>query len=307
MRVIVVLHAGKATVPKNKNLEKAAKIYKSTQDTIITFRCRIDFDGGFGMIYDSLDCAKKRSPDTDFCDKKKTTRKQSPESQLTYVQLFAPTQVPSHQQSHSLSSGGIHELNLSTHFGSVVLRLYLPYGCTCLNQDQNGMVRNQRDIFVTSPSRTALIYDIISTALINDIISTALIYNLISTALMYDIISTALIYDIISTALIWHEVNYRVLFFHNELSGCKSNNQLRAECTRITDKFMAFLTNISIIMITTIVNIITTIISDITSIIITSIIISRGKKEPANDKQSNLESSLDVRCQIIKAMVQRDG
>lgn len=34
----------------------------------------------------------------------------SPESRLTYVQLFAPTQVPSHQQSHLLSSG-----NLLTH------------------------------------------------------------------------------------------------------------------------------------------------------------------------------------------------
>lgn len=30
---------------------------------------------------------------------------ESPESRLTYVQLFAPTQVPSHQQSHLLSSG----------------------------------------------------------------------------------------------------------------------------------------------------------------------------------------------------------
>ncbi|KAK2101814.1 ribosomal 40S subunit protein S24B, partial [Saguinus oedipus] len=61
--VIDVLHPGKATVPKTEIREKLAKMYKTTPDVIFIFGFRTHFGGskttGFGMIYDSLDYAKK--------------------------------------------------------------------------------------------------------------------------------------------------------------------------------------------------------------------------------------------------------
>ena len=64
--VIDVLHPGKATVPKTEIREKLAKMYKTTPDVIFVFGFRTHFgDGktiGFGMIYLSLDYAKKNEP-----------------------------------------------------------------------------------------------------------------------------------------------------------------------------------------------------------------------------------------------------
>jgi small subunit ribosomal protein S24e len=61
--VIDVLHPGKATVPKTEIRGKLAKMYKTTPDVIFVFGFRTHFSGGkttgFGMIYDSLDYAKK--------------------------------------------------------------------------------------------------------------------------------------------------------------------------------------------------------------------------------------------------------
>lgn len=61
-----MLHPGKATVPKTEIREKLAKMYKTTPDVIFVFGFRTHFGGGkttgFGMIYDSLDYAKKNEP-----------------------------------------------------------------------------------------------------------------------------------------------------------------------------------------------------------------------------------------------------
>ncbi|KAK2496458.1 hypothetical protein MC885_009915 [Smutsia gigantea] len=62
--VIDVLHPRKAT--KTEIWEKLAKMYKTTPDVIFVFAFRTHFGGdkttGFGMIYDSLDYAKKNEP-----------------------------------------------------------------------------------------------------------------------------------------------------------------------------------------------------------------------------------------------------
>uniref|UniRef100_A0A2K6KPX2 Small ribosomal subunit protein eS24 n=1 Tax=Rhinopithecus bieti TaxID=61621 RepID=A0A2K6KPX2_RHIBE len=96
--VIDVLHPGKATVPKTEIREKLAKMYKTTPDVIFVFGFRTHFGGGkttgFGMIYDSLDYAKKMNPNIDLQDmacmrrkdlKKATkgTQEQNEESQGT--------------------------------------------------------------------------------------------------------------------------------------------------------------------------------------------------------------------------------
>ncbi|XP_034846827.1 40S ribosomal protein S24-like [Mirounga leonina] len=83
--VIDVLHPGKATVPKTEIREKLAKMYKTTPDVIFVLGFRTHFGGskttGFGMIYDSLDYAKKNEPKHrlarhDLYEKKKASRKQ---------------------------------------------------------------------------------------------------------------------------------------------------------------------------------------------------------------------------------------
>ncbi|ELW48099.1 40S ribosomal protein S24 [Tupaia chinensis] len=60
--VIDVLHPRKAT----EIWEKLAKMYKTTLDVIFVFGFRTHFGGGkttgFGMIYNSLDYAKKNEP-----------------------------------------------------------------------------------------------------------------------------------------------------------------------------------------------------------------------------------------------------
>uniref|UniRef100_A0A8C3YW97 40S ribosomal protein S24 n=1 Tax=Catagonus wagneri TaxID=51154 RepID=A0A8C3YW97_9CETA len=86
--VIDVLHPRKATVPKTEIPEKLAKMYKTTADVIFVFVFRTHFGGGkttgFGMIYDSLDYAKKNEPKHRLTrhglyEKKKTSRKQRQE------------------------------------------------------------------------------------------------------------------------------------------------------------------------------------------------------------------------------------
>uniref|UniRef100_M3Z2Q3 Small ribosomal subunit protein eS24 n=1 Tax=Mustela putorius furo TaxID=9669 RepID=M3Z2Q3_MUSPF len=86
-KVIDVLHPGKATVPKTEVQEKLTKMYKTTPDVIFVFRFRTHFGGGkttFGMIYDSLDYAKKNEPKHRLArhglnEKKKTSRNQRKE------------------------------------------------------------------------------------------------------------------------------------------------------------------------------------------------------------------------------------
>ena len=86
--VIDVLHPGKATVPKTEIREKLAKMYKTTPDIIFVFGFRTHFCGGkatgFGLIYDSLDYAKKNEPKHNLArhglyEKRKTSRKQRKE------------------------------------------------------------------------------------------------------------------------------------------------------------------------------------------------------------------------------------
>uniref|UniRef100_A0A8C6GA07 Small ribosomal subunit protein eS24 n=1 Tax=Mus spicilegus TaxID=10103 RepID=A0A8C6GA07_MUSSI len=64
--VIDVLHPGKATVPKTEIRKKLAKMYKTTPDVIFCIWIQSPLRGGkitgFGMIYDSLDYAKKNEP-----------------------------------------------------------------------------------------------------------------------------------------------------------------------------------------------------------------------------------------------------
>ena len=83
--VIDVFHPGKATVPKTEIWEKLAKMYKTTPDVVFVFGFRTYFGSGkttgFGMIYNSLDYAKKNEPKHRLArpglyKKKKTSRKQ---------------------------------------------------------------------------------------------------------------------------------------------------------------------------------------------------------------------------------------
>ncbi|VCW79509.1 unnamed protein product [Gulo gulo] len=57
---------GKATAPKTEVQEKLSKIHKTTLDVFFVFGFRTHFGGGkttgFGLIYDSLDYAKKNEP-----------------------------------------------------------------------------------------------------------------------------------------------------------------------------------------------------------------------------------------------------
>ncbi|XP_061421369.1 small ribosomal subunit protein eS24 isoform X3 [Lethenteron reissneri] len=86
--VVDVLHPGKATVPKTEVREKLAKLYKTTMDVVFVYGFRTQFGGGkttgFGMIYDTLDFAKKNEPKHrlvrhGLLERKKTSRKQRKE------------------------------------------------------------------------------------------------------------------------------------------------------------------------------------------------------------------------------------
>ncbi len=64
--VVDILHPGKATVPKTEVRDQLAKMYKTTSDVIFCFGFRTQFGGGktsgFGLVYDTLDFAKKYEP-----------------------------------------------------------------------------------------------------------------------------------------------------------------------------------------------------------------------------------------------------
>ncbi|XP_041364456.1 40S ribosomal protein S24-like isoform X2 [Gigantopelta aegis] len=64
--VVDVVHPGRATVPKTEIREKLARMYKTTPDVVVCFGFRTQFGGGkttgFGLVYDTLDFAKKFEP-----------------------------------------------------------------------------------------------------------------------------------------------------------------------------------------------------------------------------------------------------
>ncbi|ELW67664.1 40S ribosomal protein S24 [Tupaia chinensis] len=82
--VIDVLHPRKATVPKTEIREKLAKMYKTTPDVIFVFGFGTHFGGGkttdLGMIYDSLDYAKKNESNIDLQDMAFMRRKRRQEN-----------------------------------------------------------------------------------------------------------------------------------------------------------------------------------------------------------------------------------
>ncbi len=66
LKIVDVLHPGKATVPKTEIRAKLAQMYKVTPDLVFAFGFRTNFGGGkttgFALIYDTLDFAKKFEP-----------------------------------------------------------------------------------------------------------------------------------------------------------------------------------------------------------------------------------------------------
>ncbi|CAM0882474.1 unnamed protein product [Alopecurus aequalis] len=65
--VLEVIHPGRANVPKAELKEKLAKMYDVREpNCIVVFKFRTHFGGGkstgFGLIYDSVDAAKKFEP-----------------------------------------------------------------------------------------------------------------------------------------------------------------------------------------------------------------------------------------------------
>ena len=64
--VVDVIHPGKANLSKNEIREKLAKLYKSDVQNVIVHSFKTAFGGGrstgFGLIYDTLEAAKKYEP-----------------------------------------------------------------------------------------------------------------------------------------------------------------------------------------------------------------------------------------------------
>ncbi|KAK1666828.1 hypothetical protein QYE76_054987 [Lolium multiflorum] len=65
--VLEVIHPGRANVPKTELKDKLAKMYDVKEpNCIVVFKFRTHFGGGkstgFGLIYDSVDSAKKFEP-----------------------------------------------------------------------------------------------------------------------------------------------------------------------------------------------------------------------------------------------------
>ncbi|CAG5107991.1 Similar to RpS24: 40S ribosomal protein S24 (Spodoptera frugiperda) [Cotesia congregata] len=86
--VVDVLHPGQSSVRKTDIREKLAKMYKVTPDVVFVFGFRTSFGGGrstgFGLIYETLDFAKKFEPKHrlqrhGLFEKQKQTRKQRKE------------------------------------------------------------------------------------------------------------------------------------------------------------------------------------------------------------------------------------
>ena len=83
-----MFHPRQPTVKKTEIREKLAKMYKTTPDVVFVFGFRTNFGGGkttgFGLIYDTLDYAKKFEPKHRLArhglyEKKTQTRKQRKE------------------------------------------------------------------------------------------------------------------------------------------------------------------------------------------------------------------------------------
>lgn len=92
--VIDVLYPWRATVPEAEIWEKFTKIYKISLDVIFVFGFRAHVGGGkktgSGMIYNSLDYAKKCEPRYglerySLCEKKKTSRNKKAEQEQNEV------------------------------------------------------------------------------------------------------------------------------------------------------------------------------------------------------------------------------
>merc|ERR1711897_84606 len=64
--VVDVLHPGKSSVSKSDVREKLAKMYNCTADRVFVFGFKTNFGGGkstgFGLVYDTMDFAKKFEP-----------------------------------------------------------------------------------------------------------------------------------------------------------------------------------------------------------------------------------------------------
>merc|ERR1711939_64629 len=64
--VVDVLHPGKSSVAKADIREKLAKMYGCTADRVFVFGFKTNFGGGkstgFGLVYDTMDYAKKFEP-----------------------------------------------------------------------------------------------------------------------------------------------------------------------------------------------------------------------------------------------------
>merc|ERR1719385_510932 len=64
--VVDVLHPGKSSVSKTDVREKLAKMYNCTADRVFVFGFKTNFGGGkssgFGLVYDTMDFAKKLEP-----------------------------------------------------------------------------------------------------------------------------------------------------------------------------------------------------------------------------------------------------
>jgi len=64
--VVDIIHPGKANLSKNEIREKLAKLYKSDVQNVIVHSFKTAFGGGrstgFGLIYDTLEAAKKYEP-----------------------------------------------------------------------------------------------------------------------------------------------------------------------------------------------------------------------------------------------------
>nr|CAD7597873.1 unnamed protein product [Timema genevievae] len=88
IEVVDVLHPGQPSVKKTEIREKLGKMYKIAPDLVFVFGFRTAFGGGkstgFGLIYDTLDFAKKFEPKHrlqrhGLFEKQKATRKQRKE------------------------------------------------------------------------------------------------------------------------------------------------------------------------------------------------------------------------------------
>ena len=64
--IVDILHPGLPNLPKTEIRTKLAALYKTSSDNVFVFGFKTAFGGGkstgFGLIYDTLDAAKKYEP-----------------------------------------------------------------------------------------------------------------------------------------------------------------------------------------------------------------------------------------------------